>query len=190
MIRYAGGGGEQDINAVSISQATLWANEAKKWNKYIKTIEPRKTAAFKSALEDPTSQFSNTIKGAVYDKYSPDKVFSNAKPNIAPNTKEFVGGAAGLGSALAGAEVEGTEIAKDYKAKTLSDIAANIMGERSAQTQGLTSLAQGETQNYINTFNTDRAIDDAWSKSGSSALGAVATGAYSGVNDKVKAGSK
>lgn len=191
MIRKTGGGGDEpDINKVTTSQAALWRNEATKWNKYMKDIEPRKIAAFNTALEDPTAKFQSTIKSAVYDKYSPDKVFTNTKPGVSPNTKQFMGGAAGLGTALAGADVQGAEIAKDYKAKTLSDIAANIMGERTAQTQGLSSLAQGETQSYLNTINTNNNIDDMWSQANSSALGAIATGAYSGVSDKVKGVSK
>lgn len=180
LFRVVCGGGDDgpNPNHVTPTQAELWRQEAIKWNKFIGDIEPRQEAAFKTALESPENTVTGAVKGAVYEKMTPTIAAGGQ-----PNTKQFITAQDNLGGALSRGEVTAREAAKDYKANTISNILATKLGEKPAIQQGLTALAGEQAKSFMDTATTNQKINTMNTQAGSSALGSLATGTYSGYRD-------
>ena len=173
--RFGGGGDKQDINEATLSQTALWKSYAKDWNKFITQIEPRTDAAFKTALQDPTSRVTSEMKSGVYGQATPQAVMNNQ------GTTNLMRMQPKLGSALAMADVKGAEAAKDYQSNTLSNILTSKLGQKTNNQTALGTLATNEANQFMKDYTGAQEANAMMGQGTSSAAFSSGVGLYKGL---------
>lgn len=175
-----GGGGGSDINKTTTSQQALWGQYAKDWNTYIAEVEPRTEYGMQRATNFPETQsrIVNQMRTTTVDKLNPVQGLGN-KQSLTTN---LIRSNAGLGSALAGANVRGEESAKDYQSSLLGNILAAKMGSKAGSQTALGTFAGQETTNYLQNLQSNQEMNMGMNKAGSSAIGSIGMGLYGGAN--------
>lgn len=177
VVRYKGGSSDPNPNIISDSTKKQWEVQAKQWNDFVNTYEPRIDYAQNILTEDTTNDIRGAVRSALFDKYDVNKAF--AQPQVDQNAILRTTG--DMGSNLAKTDIGAKEQGKDMQVSNLTAALNTLQGSSTATVQGLNTMSNQAIQSQLSGIKTAFDTNAAISKSQGSAagvglLGAAATG--------------
>ena len=108
VVRYKGSSSDPNPNLLSDSTKKQWEVQAKQWNDFVNTYEPRIDYAQDILTKDTTNDIRGAVRSALFDQYDVNKAF--AQPQV--NENAILRGTGDLGSKLAKTDIGASEQAK------------------------------------------------------------------------------
>lgn len=167
-VRFKGGGSsDPNPNLISESTKKQWEVQAKQWNDFVNTYEPRIDFAQGILTKDTTNDIRGAVRSALFDKYDMNKAF--AQPQVNENT--ILKNTGELGGNLAKSDIGASEQAKDNQVSNLTAALNTLQGSTSSTVQGLNTLSNQAIQSQLSGLKTAYDTSAALSTNKSTALG-------------------
>ena len=174
-VRFKGGGGsDPNPNLISDSTKKQWEIQAKQWNDFVGTYEPRIDYAQGILTKDTTNDIRSAVRSALFDKYDVNKAF--AQPQVNENT--ILKNTGELGSNLAKSDIGASQQAKDTQVSNLTAALNTLQGSTSSTVQGLNTISNQAIQSQLSGLKTSY---DTAEKVGKTTGQAIGTGIIGGI---------
>lgn len=167
VIRYKGGSSDPNPNIISDSTKKQWEVQAKQWNDFVNTYEPRIDYAQNILTEDTTNDIRGAVRSALFDKYDVNKAF--AQPQVNENT--ILKNTGELGYNIAKSDIGATQQAKDQNVSNLTSALNTLQGSTTSTVQGLNTLSNQAIQSQLSGLKTSYDTASSLSSARSGALG-------------------
>ena len=172
-VRFKGGGGsDPNPNLISDSTKKQWEVQAKQWNDFVNTYEPRIDYAQGILTKDTTNDIRGAVRSALFDKYDVNKAF--AQPQVNENT--ILKNTGELGYNLAKSDIGAREQAKDQNVSNLTSALNTLQGSSTSTVQGLNTLSNQAIQSQLSGLKTSYDTEAAIAKTRGSAIGSGVIG--------------
>lgn len=167
VIRYKGSSSDPNPNIISDTTKKQWEVQAKQWNDFVNTYEPRIDYAQNILIEDTTNDIRGAVRSALFDKYDVNKAF--AQPQVDQNAILRTTG--DMGSNLAKTDIGAKEQGKDMQVSNLTAALNTLQGSSTATVQGLNTMSNQAIQSQLSGLKTSYDTASSLSSARSGALG-------------------
>lgn len=172
VVRYKGSSSDPNPNIISDSTKKQWEVQAKQWNDFVNTYEPRIDYAQGILTKDTTNDIRGAVRSALFDKYDVNKAF--AQPQVNENT--ILKNTGELGYNLAKSDIGAREQAKDQNVSNLTSALNTLQGSSTSTVQGLNTLSNQAIQSQLSGLKTSYDTEAAIAKTRGSAIGSGVIG--------------
>lgn len=172
-VRFKGGGGsDPNPNLISDSTKKQWEIQAKLWNDFVGTYEPRIDYAQGILTKDTTNDIRGAVRSALFDKYDVNKAF--AQPQVNENT--ILKNTGEMGHNIAKSDVGASEQAKDTQVSNLTAALNTLQGSTTSTVQGLNTISNQAVQSQLSGLKTSYDTAEKIGKTTGQAIGTGITG--------------
>lgn len=173
-IRYKNKGSSADPNLLSDSTKKQWEIQAKQWNDFVGTYEPRIDYAQQFLTRDISKDIRGAVRSALFDQYDVNKAF--AQPQV--NENAILRGTGDLGSKLAKTDIGASEQAKDAQVSNITSALNTLQGATTSTAQGLDTISNQAIQSQMQGIKTNF---DTQAKTSAITSGTLGTAAATGI---------